>query len=206
MALTTYAELKASIADWLVRDDLTTVVDDFVDMAEADMNRHLKHWRMEGRVTLSVSGQYTDLPTDFVAFRKVTLSDTVPRRMELMSRATMQEEREAASDTTGAPEYYALTDGDLEVFPSPDDTYSVDLAYVEKVPALSDSNTTNWVLDNHPDLYLAGSMIYASAYEKDDQAEAKWQARFNGLLESINRESDRARFSGAGLRTKINSY
>ena len=31
MALTTYAGLKASIADWLNRSDLTNQIDDFID-------------------------------------------------------------------------------------------------------------------------------------------------------------------------------
>ena len=47
MALTTFDELKASIADFLNRDDLTAVIPDFVKLAETKMNRELRHWRME---------------------------------------------------------------------------------------------------------------------------------------------------------------
>jgi len=36
MALTTYTELKASIADWLNRSDLTAAIPDFISLAEAD--------------------------------------------------------------------------------------------------------------------------------------------------------------------------
>jgi hypothetical protein len=45
MALTTYAELKTSIADFLNRDDLTSAIPDFITLAEADMQRRVKHWR-----------------------------------------------------------------------------------------------------------------------------------------------------------------
>ena len=43
MALTTYTELKASLANWLNRSDLTTeIADDFIKLAEADFNSKLR--------------------------------------------------------------------------------------------------------------------------------------------------------------------
>ena len=43
MAITTYAELKTAIANWLNREDLTSVIPDFISLAEADFNRKLRH-------------------------------------------------------------------------------------------------------------------------------------------------------------------
>ena len=43
MALSTYDELKASIADFLNRDDLTSVIPDFIKLAETGMNREVRH-------------------------------------------------------------------------------------------------------------------------------------------------------------------
>ena len=43
MALTNYTELKASLANWLNRSDLTTeIADDFIKLAEADFNSKLR--------------------------------------------------------------------------------------------------------------------------------------------------------------------
>ena len=66
MAVGTYAELKTSIADFLNRDDLTSAVPDFIKLAEADMNRKVKHWRNEGRSTAQIDTQYSALPADFM--------------------------------------------------------------------------------------------------------------------------------------------
>ena len=44
MAITTYDELKTSVADFLNRDDLTSVIPDFITMAEADLNRNVRHY------------------------------------------------------------------------------------------------------------------------------------------------------------------
>ena len=66
MALSNYTELQASIADTLNRDDLTAVIPDFVRLAEAQLNRVVRHWRMEDRVIATVDSQYTALPTNFL--------------------------------------------------------------------------------------------------------------------------------------------
>ena len=66
MAITTYAELKSSITDFLNRDDLDTVAADFVTLAEADMQRKLRHWRMEKRNTAEIDTQYSAIPADFL--------------------------------------------------------------------------------------------------------------------------------------------
>ena len=66
MALDTYANLKTAIADFLNRDDLTSSIDDFIDLAEAQMNREVRHWDMEKRATAVLNTQYTALPNDFV--------------------------------------------------------------------------------------------------------------------------------------------
>ena len=56
MALTNYTGLKASIADFINRDDLTSVIPDFISLAEAQINRDIRHWKMEARS----SGQHAD--------------------------------------------------------------------------------------------------------------------------------------------------
>ena len=65
MAITTYAELKSSIANWLNRDDLTAVIPDFIALAEAQIARDIRHWRQEKRVTTSVNEQYENLVLTF---------------------------------------------------------------------------------------------------------------------------------------------
>ncbi len=46
MALTTYNELKTSVGDWLNRTDLTTVIPDFIALAEAQIERQLRTRQM----------------------------------------------------------------------------------------------------------------------------------------------------------------
>jgi hypothetical protein len=47
MALNSYTNLKTAIANFLARDDLTSEIDDFIDLTEADFNRRLRVRSME---------------------------------------------------------------------------------------------------------------------------------------------------------------
>jgi len=40
--ITTYAELQTSIATWLVRDDLTAIIPDFITLAESKFKRDIR--------------------------------------------------------------------------------------------------------------------------------------------------------------------
>ena len=42
MALSNYTELQASVADFLNRGDLTSVIPDFIKMTESELNRVLR--------------------------------------------------------------------------------------------------------------------------------------------------------------------
>ncbi len=64
MALTTYTELKASVADWLNRTDLTSVVPDFIALAEAQIERTLRTRQMIVRATASIDTEYSAVPAD----------------------------------------------------------------------------------------------------------------------------------------------
>lgn len=206
MAITTYTELKTAIADFLNRDDLSAAVPTFISLAEARMNRDVRHWRMEKRSTADLDTQYSATPADFVEVIRfyVTSSDTRP--LELISQAELLDRKYKRSNTSGAPAYYALTAGELEIYPVPDGTYSVELYYISSIPALSDSNTSNWLLNYYADAYLYGSLVHSAPYLKDDARVTVWAALYQSAIDAINAESERSKFGGSGRRMKIRSY
>jgi hypothetical protein len=204
MALSTFAELKSSIADWLNRDDLTSAIPDFISLAEANMDRSIRHWRMEKRVTANVSGQYTGLVGDYLEGIRFSIANG--DRLELLSQGEMQQRRTAYDDTTGKPQYYAISDGQLELYPTPDGTYAVEMLYYGQITPLSDSNTTNWLLTHHPDAYLYGSLLHAAPYLGEDQRAGTWGSLYQSALDAINKESFDAKFGGSGRRLKIAAY
>ena len=74
MALTTFAELKASIADWLNRSDLTTVIPDFITLAEHQMEREVRHYKMIERSNANLDSRYSQVPSNWLETIRFTLN------------------------------------------------------------------------------------------------------------------------------------
>jgi len=206
MAITTYAELKSSIADFLNRDDLASVTSSFISLAEADMQRKVRHWRMEKRSTAQLDTQYSAIPADFVEAIRFYITDNGTNPLELISQSDLLQLKEQSRNTAGTPKFYAFTAGELEVYPAPDGTYNVELYYIASIPALSDSNTSNWLLEQYADAYLYGSLVHSAPYLKDDARIQVWAALYQNAIDAINAESERSKYGGSGLRMKVRSY
>jgi len=78
--------------------------------------------------------------------------------------------------------------------------------YYAKVPTLSDSNETNWLLTHHPDIYLYGALLHSAPYLKEDERAQTWAALYTSAVERVNNASSKSTTSGSGLRLKIGSY
>jgi hypothetical protein len=99
-----------------------------------------------------------------------------------------------------------MSGGEFEVSPTPDEAYTADLLYYGTIAALSDSNTSNWLLTYHPDAYLYTALVHSAPYLNEDQRATTWAALSQAAVDAINLSSDQSRFSGTGLRMKIRSY
>jgi len=206
MPITTYAELKTNIAEFLNRDDVAAISDTFVSLAEDDLNLRLRHWRQEKRSTAEIDTQYSAIPADMLEVIRFYITSGDTRPLELISQSEMLDRKFRNLNTSGQPAYYALTAGELEVYPVPDGTYTSELYYYSRIPALSDSNTTNWVLDYYSSAYLYGSLIHSAPYLKDDARIQVWAALYQSAIDAINTESEKAKYGGSGRRMKIRSY
>lgn len=206
MSITTYTELKSAIADWLLRDDLTAVIPQFIALAEADMNRTIRHWRMEKRATTDLDSRYSALPFDFLAPIRISISGTHFIELEPAGQAEMLAMRQGNDNVAGQPRYYAIMAGEIEVFPTPAGNYTLEMAYYSRTDALSDGNPANWLLTYHPDIYLYGALMQSAPYLKDDERIGIWKGLHDQGVAALAMETDKAKFGGSGLRLKIRSY
>jgi hypothetical protein len=98
---------------------------------------------------------------------------------------------------TGVPQYAAIIDGTARYAPLPNDTYTTQMIYWRKVAALSDSNVTNWLLEDHPDIYVYGSLVHSAPYLKDDNRLAMWQALLDQAVAELDMATEEEQFSGS---------
>jgi len=200
VSISTFAELKANIADFLNRDDLTSSIPTFIALAEAQINRDLRHWKMKSRVSFTIDQEYEDLPSDWLETVSFNAGNKYP--LKLASRETIADKRMGSEDTAGTPEYYAHIADKFEFYPTPDDTYTGDLLYYQRLPALSDSNTSNWLLTDSPDVYLYGALIHSAPYLQEDGRAGTWAQLYGAAVQKLNLSSDNATMSGSGLVMK----
>ena len=204
MPITNYIDLQTVIAYFLDRDDQTERIKTFIDLAEAEMNRRVRHWRLENRATAEIDGRFSALPADFVEPIRLHL-EVDNRPLELVSVMEMQDLRMTAS-AGGKPRYYAIVQGEIELFPTPDGAYDLEMYYYAKLPALSDTQTTNTILTNFPDAYLYGALIHSAPFLGEDARMQTWAALFQSAIDGINADNEKAKTGSAGRRIKIRSY
>jgi len=202
MTIATYDELKSSVADFLNRDDLTSAIPSFIRLAESRIDRELRHWRMEKRSTAQLDTQYSAIPADFLQPIRLQITDGPTSEVAPISTAQMLQLRGDRNDRVGRPTNYALTAGGIELYPTPDITYNASLVYYGRVPALSSTNATNWLLTEAPDAYLYGALVHSAPYLKDDARIQVWEALFALSLNALNTSSSDAKYGGSGLVMK----
>jgi len=206
MAITTYDELKASIASWLNRDDLTAVIPDFITLAESSINRDLRHYKMVQRADATLDSRYVQVPEDWLETMRFSITSGTTFRIEPTSIDDLVQLRQKSNDQSGRPRFYANVGNEIEVFPTPDTEYTMQLMYYGKTPALSASNTYNWLLQDAPDAYLYGALVQSAPYLQDDVRTQVWASLYTNAIQSLQKSSDETRFAGSGLRMRTSGY
>lgn len=197
MGLSTYSELKVSIQSWSKRSgtDILSVLDDFIDMAEADIWERLRIRDMEavGTATLSTASRYLALPTGFLELRKFKITRTslpdVP--LEFVPPLNL-----VVSEQSGMPTKFTVST-QFELNCLPDDAYTVEYNYFKSLTALSASNSTNAVLTRFPMIYLYGCMMHYANWALNDAMLQKYALLFAGAIEAANNNDNRGRYGPA---------
>jgi hypothetical protein len=201
-----YSELKTNIANYLNRSDLTGQLDMFIDNVEGELNRRVRTKEMIKRATATADAQYLSLPTDWLEGINVEIASNNFSPLFQQSVESLDVYRKSINNATGQPVYYAFVDSTIELAPTPDSSYTLQLTYYSKVDALSDSNTSNFVLANHPDVYLYGALKHASIYLMEDDRVAMFSALFEKALEEIKMEQEKAEFGKGSLMQRRRTY
>lgn len=185
MSIATYAELKASAANWLHRSDLTPVIPDFITLFEAFANRILRIRAMEKTATITMVNGVGDLPADFL---EAIAFGNDERNLNYLTPL----------QSTGAdPGAYSF-DG-LTIRTTTGTAGATVLRYYAKFALGPGDASTNWLLANAPDAYLFGTLTEAAPYIADDPRILVWQGKRDNALGSVQAKDDDAKFSGQTL-------
>lgn len=194
MALTNYSELQTSVKNWIKRADLDSLIPDFITLCEAKFNRRLRISTMESRVTATLDQQYEVVPTDFLEMRSLQITGVHGTSLSYQTPENFN--RAYKTNDTGTPIFYTIIDGTIGFAPAPSMSYTMEMVYFKRIPALSGAAPTNWMLTNHPDVYLYGSLAETEANIKNDPRVAMWKSLYNEAIDAVEGADTGARYPG----------
>lgn len=195
MAIVDYSSLQSAVAAYLHRDDLTTVIPDFITLAEARLNRRLRIRAMENRASGTASGGLIALPAGYREARSLHIaSGGAYRRIDYVTP-----EQAGLYIDNGSPTAFTVIGSNIEILPAADSDYR--LVYYKALDPLADGQ--NWLIVNAPDVYLYAALLEAAPHIKADQRLQVWQTMLETAISDLEAE-DRAGALGGntiGIKT-----
>lgn len=184
MALTNYASLKAAVASFLNKTNLTEQIPDFIAIAEAQMRRSITSiGQIDTWSDVEVDGDGYVLPCGFEGVASVSYAG--------VALPFLSADRPAET-CAGTPRSYTIDGDTLRVSP----TGTVTIRIKGGFCPLSTTVPVNWILRDHPDAYLYGALMQAAPYLRDDDRVGVWGSLFTSAIDGINKREVRRQTGG----------
>lgn len=202
MSITNYSELKTAVANWLARSDLTSYIPDFIRLAEVRIYDEVMHRDMETALDTTIASGVIAVPSGYKAMLDLrVITDPVQFVIRKPTRWIYEKYPTRSSD--GVPKYFARERSNFIFGPYPDSTYQVKGTYFKVLDPLSDSNTTNWLTDDRPNLILFATLCAAEPFLRNDPRLALWEAEYQKAMQAANKTYKTESYSGSVLQTTV---
>ena len=189
----TYTSLAADIQSYLERTDTATVdkIPTFIMLAEQIIASQLKAL---GNLTVNTSTMTASNPiiAKPARWRKTVsfnLTNGTSREPVLLRKYEYLRNYWPDQTQTDQPLYYADYDyAHWFIAPTPDQAYTFEVLYYERVQPLDATNQTNWFTEYAPQALLYGSLLQAMPFLKNDPRIAMWQQQYNDIMAALMNE------------------
>ena len=214
MAIGTYAELQTAVANWLDRGDLTERIKEFIDLAEARMNRVLRLQLMVNIDTTTLGGAAAlvagtrdyALPSGYLQMIDFALTTDPITPLSYITPENMN--RMWAGSQLGIPRAYTIISNNssgtptptVRFGPSPAGAYTYSMMFYKKIEALGTGNTTEAMLTDNPDIYLYGALMEAEPFLMNDQRVQLWATAYKEAVTNLQEQDNKDRHSGSAMR------
>jgi hypothetical protein len=210
MSLSSYDDLKTAIATFALRPGdsvISASVDDYIDMAEAQMmrgmeapfpfpSRPLRARQMETRDTAyAIDAEFETLPTGYLEHIHLRLDSSPKVTVEYVAPQIF-DQLYASTVTDTYPRIFTIVGSQARFAPTPAAEVTGIFTYYQEITPLDDDNTSNWILVDAPHLYLYGALMHAYLMidqEPSPRAQSA-AAAFTGGLNSLNTQEQKSRY------------
>ncbi|MEY9100486.1 hypothetical protein ABIA24_003395 [Sinorhizobium fredii] len=191
-AIADYAALLIDAGEYSGYADISHVFPRLLVLAELKLNRGLRVAGMEKTTMVTLTEGDGTLPTDFLEAREVKNANGIPIRAVSLEQLTS-----SYMDRSGTPAGYAIVGSTIKVRPTADQ--DIGLTYYGKIPVLTVTSPTNWLLEKAPDVYLYSLVNEIALWKGDvDRATAAQQLMLLAI-NGLKIEDERSRWGNAQL-------
>jgi len=185
MALTNYTTFTATVESYLARNDLTSVIPDFVQLAQIRMSRDLRTEAMLKVATTTPTDNKVAFPTDFLELREIHFQGNPPVLLEFQTPDLFF--RNGQTTLSGRSHYFTMLGTEFQFAPSQDTSYTIQILYYAQPTFISSTNATNLYLTNYPDALLYATLAEAEPYLMNDPRIATWSALYDRAIANIQK-------------------
>lgn len=184
-------DLRTAIVEQSRDDTIVDVWPRLVSMAETKLFRKLRLRRQIVEVTLTFTDGKAAIPDDYLEV--ITLRASPYRVL----RQTGLEHEE----TRRAPYSLFAMDGSNFVISEAGSDYT--LTYYAKPPSIAnDLTATNWLLEDHPDIYLYAVGVEAAAHQRSIDEVGIMNTLLEQAVRAAHADANRQRYGNAAVRVE----
>lgn len=214
MSLSTYAQLQSTISWYANRDDLFSAITNFspasidsavqqaIALAETSVDRDINARggikyaeTVINTLTTTANTETITLPTGYRSATAFMLT-TDPYQVLSLKNAKDLFALYTSATVTGKPEAFAIVGTNTAYLrPVPDGTYSTRLIYKAALAALSDTNTSNWLLANAPQVYIGASMVELCIMLENDDRLQFWKGYYDQKMNDFMGDDRQTRWA-----------
>tara|TARA_Y100001937_G_C7106334_1_gene325204 strand:+ start:1091 stop:1714 length:624 start_codon:yes stop_codon:yes gene_type:complete len=193
--MSTFSQLQTDIKNYMEDDgtEFSTSLTQFISNTELKLSRDLSTPEFKRKVTsaFTANDPFLTMPTDLVTLEHLQVIDSNVRTMLQLKSDEYITEFWPNRTSTGVPRYYTYFDtSTIYVAPTPSSNLSLELSYKRRLPALSSSNTSNFLTTDAYDALLYGCLIEASLFNRNDKLVQYYTELYKKAVADVNREQN----------------
>jgi hypothetical protein len=195
--ITSYSELQAAVANWLHDDALTTIIPDFITLGEKRIEREYRARENEEALNVTIAGGVAAIPDDYIELKYAYINLNPIHVLERTTARKIYEQYPNRS-ASSIPNLIASDNGSFIFGAYPAGNYTIKGTYYRRLVGVE----TEWnaIATASPDLYLFAALAEAADYVGDDAQLAKWNAKYQKVLDGIKMQEQAEKGSGSPLR------
>jgi hypothetical protein len=185
MAFTNYTTFVSTVESYLARTDLTSVIPDFIQMAQLRMSRDLRTEAMLKVATTTPADNKVAFPSDFLELREMHFQGNPPVILEFQSPDLFF--RNGQTSLSGRSHYFTMLGTEFQFAPSQNSDYTIQILYYAQPTFISTTTSSNLYLAYYPDALLYATLAEAEPYLMNDPRVATWSALYDRAIANIKK-------------------